>query len=182
MRTTVHFTTSKTEAETIEATINYFKQQSFTYESRKETILTFTRGSLFQNLYTVNPLNIKSKIQVQINGPEVKAEYLADSTFQLVTHEDEQLWKNFLANYEQAINHNLDYIPANKVLIKEAKKASYSYMKYAFIGAFIVVFPVLLISKLIGFKHDVLNIAMVAMGGMGLMWYKVKQAKKKAVL
>ena len=76
-----------------EMTIEYFKKSGFKHIDNNLTDkkTTFERGSIASNMWTFNPLNWKSEIDVEINGQEVKANFNINTVGQIPTNKDELL-------------------------------------------------------------------------------------------
>ncbi|MBI1306876.1 MAG: hypothetical protein GC181_09735 [Bacteroidetes bacterium] len=108
--------------------IEYFRQSGFelTYEGRNE--LRFSRGNIFTNFITFNPLRWKSKTSVNINENNVKVHVDINTTGQTVNIAEDKLWDTFLNNLQLFLMNNIDFNRINKIELKRTKKESVKFL------------------------------------------------------
>lgn len=128
-------------------------------------------------MFTYNPLKWKSLTIIKVKGDEVNVRCDVTPTFQAVTTKEEQLWGNFILNYQQAIMSNFNYYAVNKDLLRETQSDSRKYVKYALIGGVIAGIPAGFVAHYTGID-SIVGIA-AAGGGFYFMRHQIEQTRRK---
>lgn len=110
-----------------EESLLYFQEHGFVLSKETNNSLQFERGSLWKNMVTFNPLEWKSLILIHITNNRVQADFVIDSTFQLVTAPEVQVWENFVTNYQQTLTTSLSLIAENQEQLTATQQ---SYQQY----------------------------------------------------
>ncbi len=166
-----------------EMTIEYFSKSGFKQIKNNTTDrkIKFERGSVASNMWTFNPLNWKSEIEIEINNQEVKANFNINATGQIPTKEDELLWETFIDNYKKYLNDsNFDFLICNSNTLKTTKNKNLKYLGWASLGAMIGGIPAGLISYWTGI-NTIVSIGAVG-GAIAILSMKINEEKKKNVL
>lgn len=164
-------------------TIDYFTKSGFKHidnVSNNKKIF-FQRGSIASNMWTFNPLNWKSEIDIEFNGQEVKANFNINIAGQIPTNKDELLWQAFIDNYEKyLLDSNFDYLTENSKSLKTTKSKNLKYFGWAILGGLIGGIPAGLISYWSGIS-TIVSIG-AAGGAIALLTKKINDDKKKNAL
>ena len=166
-----------------EMTIEYFKKSGFKHidSNLTDKKITFERGSIASNMWTFNPLNWKSEIDIEINGQEVKANFNINTVGQIPTNKDELLWGTFIDNYQKYLRDaNFDFLTENSKTLKTTKSKNLKYLGWAALGVLIGGIPAGLITCGTGI-NTIVSIG-AAGGAIALMTKKINDEKKKNVL
>jgi hypothetical protein len=161
-------------------TIEYFTKSGFKHivNGSTDKKIIFQRGSIASNMWTFNPLNWKSEIDIEINGQEVKANFNISAAGQIPTNKDELLWQTFIDNYQKYLSDsNFDYLTENSKNLKTTKSKNFKYLGWAALGGLIVGVP----AGLIAYWTGINAIASVgtAGGAIALLTKKINDEKKK---
>jgi hypothetical protein len=130
-------------------TIEYFEKSGFKQFDNQstETKIKFGRGSIASNMWTLNPLNWKSEIDIEFNGQEVKANFNVNAVGQIPTNKDELLWDTFIDNYQKYLrDSNFDFLTENSKTLNTTKSKNLKYLGWAIIGGLIGGIPAGLIA------------------------------------
>lgn len=179
IKRTIEFKVSET-TDLKKMTIEYFTKSGFKHldtDSTDQKII-FQRGSIASNMWTFNPLNWKSEIDIEFNGQEVKANFNINAAGQIPTNKDELLWQTFINNYQKyLLESNFDYLTENAKNLKTTKSKNFKYLGWAILGGLIGGIPTGLIAYWTGIK----TIASVgaACGAIALLINKINDDKKK---
>ena len=122
-----------------EMTIQYFKKSGFKYkDTLNEGCLRFVRGSIASNMWTFNPLNWKSQIDIEIHEKFVRASFDINTVGQIPTNKEEKLWEIFIENYEKYLHDpNFDFYTENSTSLKLKRSNSLKYLAWAALGGLI---------------------------------------------
>ena len=165
-----------------EKTIEYFRKSGFKHiVNLADRKIRFERGSIASNMWTFNPLNWKSEIDVEIDGQEVKANFNINTAGQIPTNKDEMLWETFMDNYEKYLcDQNFDFLTENSKSLKIKKNKNIKYIGWAALGGLIGGIPAGMIAYWTGI-HLIVSIG-AAGGAIALMTKKINDDKKKNAL
>lgn len=147
-------------------TVEYFVKQGFKQVINTDSTLSFERGNVFLNMVATNPLKWKSKFKIVLKKGIVNTDFEINTIYQMVTHQEEKVWFDFVQNYQQSIRSGKLQITDNKKLIKQAKRATLRHFMYALLGGFIFGTPGVIISYYTG-----INAIATAMGIGGAMFF-----------
>lgn len=164
-------------------TIEYFQKSGFKLIDNKATDnrIVFERGSIASNMWTFNPLNWKSIIDIQINGQDIKVNFNINATGQIPTNKDELLWETFIGNYQKyLLDPKFDFLTENSKTINTTKRKNLKYIGWAALGGLIGGIPAGLIAYLTGI-NTIVSIGAVG-GAIALLTKKVNDDKKKNAL
>ena len=177
MKKEISFLCTKPKEDLIEATVHYFVSQGFRLTRSTEKILTFERGSLLLNMVTMNPLKWKSIINIEISEEEVKAVFDIDTTSQLASVKEEELWDNFIFNYRGAILEDFNYAEANSKLLKGTLSGTRKFIGVAVVGAVAAWIPAAVIAHYTGIG-SIGGIGATA-GALGYLSYMIEKERKR---
>lgn len=105
---------------------NYFISNGFRINKYDDNYIEFVRGSLIFNKVTFNPLKWKSKIKVNLSKQNVVTTiFNINTSNQLVTNKELQLWESFIENYKKSIVSNEAFINENRIKTLETIKNSW---------------------------------------------------------
>ncbi|CAM3051733.1 hypothetical protein [Flavobacterium succinicans] len=164
-------------------TIEYFKKSGFKHVDNNTTDrkIIFERGSIASNMWTFNPLNWKSTIDIEISGQHVKANFNINATGQIPTNKDELLWETFIGNYKKyLLDSKFDFLAENSKNLKTTKRKNFEYIGWAALGGLIGGLPAGLIAYWTGI-NSIVSVGAV-MGALTLMTKKINDDKKKNAL
>ena len=161
-------------------TVDYFSRTGFRQTSRTENQITFIKGSTLLNMVTFNPLNWKSEIKVALQNNTVVADFDINTFGQLVTPKEEKLWDIFVENYKVSVTDKLDLTSENQKQLKETKRDSLKYIKWALIGAVVFGVPFSFLAYFTGI--DIVASMGAVIGAISFMTYKIDKEKKKNAL
>lgn len=160
--------------------IEYFQNSGFKLIDNKaiDNRIVFERGSIASNMWTFNPLNWKSIIDIQISGQDVKANFNINATGQIPTNKDEVLWEKFIGNYQKyLLDPNFDFLTENSKTLNTTKGKNLKYIGWAILGGLIGGIPAGLIAYLTGINAIVsIGAASVA---IAVLTKKINDDKKK---
>jgi len=114
--------------------INYFDRSGFKLLEQNDNCLKFTFNSSILNTWTFNPLKWKSDIVVLINGKEIKAKFLIDTSAQIVTAEVKEAWQVFIDNFRQYIIDGIEFEEVNTEAVKRARQSILKLTAWAILG------------------------------------------------
>jgi len=114
--------------------INYFDRSGFKLLEQNDNCLKFTFNSSILNTWTFNPLKWKSDIVVLINGKEIKAKFLIDTSAQIVTAEVKEAWQVFIDNFRQYITDGIEFEEVNTEAVKRARQSILKLTAWAILG------------------------------------------------
>jgi hypothetical protein len=164
-------------------TMEYFTKSGFKHKENSSTDkkIIFNRGSIASNMWTFNPMNWKSEIDVEINGQDVKANFNIDTTGQIPTNKDEVLWITFIENYKRyLLDSTFDFLTENTRNLKNTKGKNLKYLGWAVLGGLIGGIPAGLIAYWTGI-NVIVSIGAVG-GAIVFMTKKINDDKKKNAL
>ena len=164
-------------------TIEYFQKSGFNQVDNKTTDnkITFERGSIASNMWTFNPLNWKSTIDIEISGQDVKANFNINAAGQIPTNKDELLWETFNNNYQRYLSDpSYDFLTETSKTLKTTKGKNLKYLGWAALGGLIGGLPAGLLAYWT--EIDILVAIGAAGGAVGLMTKKINDDKKKNAL
>ncbi|MCU0392809.1 MAG: DUF4133 domain-containing protein [Thermoflexibacter sp.] len=164
-------------------TIEYFQKSGFKHIDNKTTdnIIIFERGSITSNMWTFNPLNWKSTIDIEISGQDVKANFNINATGQIPTNKDELLWETFIGNYQKyLLDSKFDFLAENSKALNTNKRKNLKYSGWAALGGLIGGLPAGLIAYWTGI-NTIVSIG-AAGGAIALLTMKINDDKKKNAL
>lgn len=164
-------------------TIEYFQKSGFkkVYNNKDDNKLTFERGSIASNMWTFNPLNWKSTINIEINEQDVKANFNINATGQIPTNKDELLWETFIGNYQKyLLDSKFDFLAENTKTLNSTKSKNLKYIGWAALGGLIGGLP----AGLIAYWTGINAIVSIGAGGgaIALLIKKINDDKKKNAL
>lgn len=147
----IEFTVSDS-SDLVKNTIEYFKQSGFKpVDTTSDRKLKFKRGSLTSNMWTFNPLNWKSDIQIEISGEIVIANFNINTKGQTLTSKEVNLWEIFINNYQNYLTENtFDFKTENEKALNSTKKNSVKLFGWALLGGLIGGIPAGLIAHWTG--------------------------------
>ncbi|MFD1188819.1 hypothetical protein [Pontibacter rugosus] len=174
------FLCSKLNEDIKEATIQYFVSQGFRLAESSERFLSFKRGSFLLNMVTMNPLKWKSIINVEIGDEVVKAVFDIDTTSQLASVKEEELWDNFITNYREAIIEDFNYVEANNKLLRSTLSGTRKFIGAAVVGAVAAWIPAAVIAHYTGIG-SIGGIGATA-GALGYLSYIIEKERKRDVV
>lgn len=177
MEKEIYFHSTKSKEEITEATTQYFVSQGFRLTISTERLVVFERGSLLLNMVTMNPLKWKSIINIEISEGEVKALFDIDTTSQLATVKEEELWDNFINNYREAILGDFNYVEANNKLLKGTLSSTRKFIGAAVVGAVAAWIPAAVIAHYTGIG-SIGGIGATA-GALGYLSYLIEKERKR---
>ncbi len=166
-----------------ELTIQYFIKSGFNQKdsSPTEREIKFGRGSIASNMWTLNPLNWKSEIDIEFNGQEVKANLNINAAGTIPTNKDEILWQQFVDNYQKYLHDsNFDFLFENSKALRTTQRKNLKYLGWAILGALIGGIPAGLIAYWTGI-NTIVSIGAGA-GTMALLIMKINDDKTKNAL
>lgn len=106
---------------------NYFVLNGFRINQFDDNCIEFGRGSLMLNKVTFNPLKWKSKIKVNLSKENILTSVFDINTSnQLVTNKEIELWENFIENYKRSIISNNVFI--NEIQLKTSETIKNSWI------------------------------------------------------
>ncbi len=115
-------------------TIEYFNQSGFKQLDTNDGKLKFERGSITSNMLTINPLKLKSEIEIEIIQQEIIADFNINATGQILTQRDEKLWDSFIDNYKHFLTEkNFDFKTENKKRLNSTKRKIFEYFRWPFL-------------------------------------------------
>ena len=164
-------------------TIEYFQKSGFKQVDNKTTDsrITFERGSIASNMWTINPLNWKSSIDIEINGKDLKANFNINAAGQIPTNKDELLWETFINNYQRYLSDSsFDFQMESSKTLKTTKGKNLKYLGWATLGGLSGGLPAGLLAYWT--EVDILIAIGAAGGAVGLMTKKINDDKKKNAL
>ena len=182
IKKTIEFKVSE-PADLKKMTFEYFEKSGFkhVYDNSTDRKITFERGSIFSNMWTFNPLNWKSKIDIEIIEQEVKATFNINTTGQIPTNNGELLWDSFIGNYQKyLLDSKFDFLKENSKTFKITKSKNLKYIGWAAIGGLIGGLPGGLIAYWTGI--DIIGSIGAAAGALVLLTKKINDDKKKNAL
>lgn len=182
MKKTIEFKVSE-PTDLKKMTIEYFKKSGFKHEDSNTTgrKIIFARGSIASNMWTFNPLNWKSKIDIEINGQDVKANFNVNTAGQIPTNKDELLWETFIDNYKKyLLDSKFDFLTDNSKTLKKTKSKNLKYIGWAALGGLIGGLPAGFIAYWTGI-NTIVSIG-AAVGAIVLLTKKINEDKKKNAL
>lgn len=139
-------------------TIEYFKKSGFKYmdNNSNDGKIIFERGSIASNMWTFNPLNWKSEIDIEFNGDCVRANLKINATGQIPTNKDEKLWETFIDHFKKYLqDSNFDFITENSKIVNATKNRYLTYIVWAVLGGLIGGLPAGLIAYWTGINSIV---------------------------
>lgn len=139
--------------------------------------MTHKLGSMMRNLVTFNPLQWKSKIDVEFDAEKVFTSFRIKTSFQVATSKEENLWENFISNYQSTIETGKAHVANNQAALLEKKISSLTYILFAVISAVIFGIPAGIIAHKTGI--DGLASAGASVGAVAAMSYRIKIDKEK---
>ena len=160
-------------------TNKYFTGFGFKKVSQTNDSITYRKGSMLSNLTTFNPLNWKSTVTIAIKNVTVEALFDISTTGQLVTPKEEALWNTFVENYKMSLIEKVDMTEANVKHLKETRRNSWSYIKWALLGAIIVGVPAGFLANFSGV--NILAPMGAAMGAVVFMTMKKNREADKNI-
>ncbi len=163
-------------------TTDYFKKSGFKHidDNSSNSIIRFERGSIASNMWTFNPLNWKSEINIEINGDNVKATFNINATGQIPTNKDERLWETFIGNFQKYMQDStFDYSTENSKALQTTKNKNLKYIGWAALGGIIGGIPAGLIAYWTGI-NTITSIG-AACGAIALLTKKINDDKNKNV-
>lgn len=87
--------------------------------------LVFRRGSVFGNLFGMSPRGWQVKVTVQLEpheiGARAVAEWMVDTSGQIVTATEESFWKTETEDFVEAVHGRLDLANESNALAEEAE-------------------------------------------------------------
>lgn len=146
----IEFKSDKSKDVLQKETLKYFQEQGFKLTKYDANYLKFERGSTLQNMVTFNPLKWKSVTEINFIEDKVIADFVIDTTYQMVTNKEKKLWTKFISNYQNTIEKGGSFLLENKVELEETKKSSWKYVGYAIGGAIVFGIPGGIIAYLTG--------------------------------
>ncbi|WP_020538824.1 hypothetical protein [Lewinella cohaerens] len=175
MNKRIEFTSERKINELREETLNYFQNQGFKLSEDSTNFMHFKRGSVIRNMVTFNPLKWKSIIKIEFKSKLVITEVYVNTIFQAVTLKEEELWKNFILNYQKTMKTGESYIFDNKEELKKTKRSSWKYIWYAFIGAIIFGIPSGIVAYITGVE-SILRVGAIS-GSLIFMMNRISKEK-----
>jgi hypothetical protein len=166
-----------------EMTIQYYRKSGFKQKdsSPNEREIKFGRGSIASNMWTFNPLNWKSEIDIEFNGQEVKAQFNINAAGTIPTNKDEILWQTFIDNYQKYLcDSNFDFLTENSKTLRTTQRKNLKYLGWALLGGIIGGIPAGLIAYWTGI-NTIVSIGAGA-GTIALLTMKINDDKKKNAL
>ena len=126
-------------------TKKYFVEQGFKMYSFENDNLVFKKGNDFINMYTFNPLKLKSEVIISFkNKSFVSAQFEINTKNQLITQTEQMVWDEFIKNYKKCILSNNTFTEQNKINVENSIKMSW-ILFLKIIGVVIVTTTILLI-------------------------------------
>lgn len=182
IRKKIEFTVSGT-TDLNNKTIVYFKKSGFKQIDNNSSVnkIRYKRGSIASNMWTFNPLNWKSEIDIEIDAQEVKANFNINATGQIPTNKDQLLWETFIDNYEKFLcDSNFDFMTENSKALTIIKSKNLKYIGWAVLGGLIGG----VLAGLIAYWTGIYSIVSVgaAGGAIALLTKKINEEKKKNAL
>ncbi|MEL6942189.1 MAG: hypothetical protein AAFO82_05930 [Bacteroidota bacterium] len=177
MNQQIEFQVKKSIVESKEETLKYFLDQGFKLVSSNKNSLQFRRGSMLRNMITFNPLKWKSSIQIEFHEENIVVNFDINTIYQIVTIREERLWANFISNYQRTIETGKSLIFENQIELKNTKKSSWKYIRYALLGAITFGVP----SGIIAYLTDIESIVAIgtASGALTFMMNKINKEKEE---
>ncbi len=68
---------------------------------------------MWLNMVAFDPLEWKSETKIQVQEGVLRANFEIDSSFQLITYEEEKLWDQFVLNYENTLQSTESFLEVN---------------------------------------------------------------------
>lgn len=160
-----------------ELIIRYFEEHNFKLDTNEQFKLTFKRGSLAKNMITFNPLNWKSILTVKVNNSEVDYNWKVDSTFQVVTKQEEKVWESFVSNFHTTIESGVLSNQDTQEALLTNKKSIKGYLLHAVMGAILFGIPSGLLAHYTGMAI-IVSIG-AASGALGFLYWKIEKEKAR---
>ena len=132
---------------------------------------------MLRNMVTFNPLKWKSSIRIEFDKETVIANFDINTIHQAVTLKEEKLWGKFISNYQRTIETGKSFISENQSELKDTKKTTWKYIRYAILGAIIVGIPSGIIAHLTGIE-SIVTIGAVS-GALIFMMNKINKEKEE---
>ncbi|MGC3946485.1 MAG: hypothetical protein QM762_18505 [Chryseolinea sp.] len=157
-------------------TVNYFRRAGFRVVSALSDEISFTKGSVLQNMFTFNALSWKSDVRITYSNGEVVAIFEVNTFGQAVTPKEEQLWNTFVGNFRRSLIEKVDLNVENEREMQETKMSNLKYVKWAIIGGIVCGIP----SGVIAYYTGLDSLAAIgAAGGASLVvMYKVNKDRR----
>ena len=173
MNIPLHFTSGRSMEEISIQTKKYFQKQGFRLANENNNHLEFKKGSRMLNLVTMNPLKWKSHIIMILNHLDgqttINCNFQINTSGQIVLENEKEVWNKFIENYQAYICENRDTIEQNQELVKQTKKAAFTYALWLVVGMIICGVPAIALALLTGIKQIAVPIALI--GGFMIMYY-----------
>ncbi|MGB0869135.1 MAG: hypothetical protein ACPGSD_06035 [Flavobacteriales bacterium] len=112
----------KSKPKAIQLTKQYFELQGFNIKVINDSHLEITKGSIFTNMYTFQPLNWKSNLFINIGEEKIELKGNVITTYQMVNANEILVWDKFLLDYKNSIHSNtikLENLSKSKKLNKK---------------------------------------------------------------
>lgn len=156
-------------------TKNYFTKLGFDLIREDSEMLVFERGSTILNFFTFNPLKWKSRIEILVEGAQVKTFFDINTVGQVVTKKEDQLWVELIQNYHLSIVEGKDFTEDTLDELKSTKLNSFKIVRSALFGALIFGIPSILLAVLTG--YDSIAIVGPASGAVGVFMNELNKEK-----
>ncbi len=180
MRKQIEFRLNKDAGSMSELVKKYFLKFGFKILTESSDEIVFEQGNAFQNMVTFNPLKWRSKIKVKFSIQDVLADFDINTSGQMASPREEQLWDSFINNFKRSISENIDLTNENMNLISSVKRDSWNKIGWFVIGAVIFGVPAGLLGYFTGV--DMLAPLGGVGGGLFFMMYKMsKDINKKSL-
>lgn len=178
MKKQIHFEVTDANS-ALESTKTFFTRHGFMMQDHiSDSNLIFTKGSTLQNLASFNPLNWKSRIEVSAVRNTIQADFMIDTTGQMVTPREDELWNSFIENYKVAVVKNIDVTDHISTQLRQTQASTWKYVGWALVGGILFGVPAAFLAKLTGLN---MLAPMGAAGGAILfMMNRIYNDKKKA--
>lgn len=162
----------------LEKSIEYFNAYGYKIISRKEDIVRLKQGSSISNAWTFDALKWMCESEIKWIGQTViEANLNINTSGQIVTLKEEQLWDTFIDNYKRFLTETqYNFIAANSKALHSVRKNSIKYVSWAALGGLIAFIPAAIIAYFTGI--DVIAPMGAVIGAVGFLMKKIQDEKK----
>ncbi|WP_020532979.1 hypothetical protein [Flexithrix dorotheae] len=181
MKKTLKINKEKLTDEPLDKTKSFFNSHGFKIYQEGPYSLTFQKGSTLKNMFTFNPLEWKTDVNIEINESSFQVEFEINTIGQLVTSKEDDLWEKFIDNFNNYIQNNSNYTNLNNE-IRATKLTSLKYVGWALVGALIVGVPASIVAYITDINPIGSTVIASVTGAMSFLIDKINKDKRKKEL
>ena len=161
--------------------IIYFEQFGLNLVENNNDHLKFAHDSTLFDTWKANPLHWGSEITVLIKGNNIVTDFYIDNDAQMKTIEEETVWNTFIENFQIFITNGVDHNSKIDSAIIGNKKRRLRYIFWAFLGALIGCFLVIIYNKLTN-NNSMISIFLIPIVATTFLTWKINFRKTKNAL